>query len=241
MMRCLGPLSLNRPLPDVNPATLLNDIEEHALKLKSQHSKATVQAATQYGTFFGNVELKAILPDSIWMKIEGPMGIDIGIIQMQGENILFYIPYENMVYQGTLENVNRIQPMPIPVNIKALVYGLTGLIQPQRIQTDSLDNYFVLHQRYVCDYTDGDRYWIQKKGPVVTKWEHIENDTLIWSWEGDEFRKKSGVELPRIVRLKQYRSGEQLTFTFHYTRANKAFESSWNDINVPEGVMRIEF
>ncbi len=240
-VRCIGPLSLSRPLPDVDPETLIHSVEQHALKLKTLHSKANVQVGTKYGVFSGTLEMKAIMPDSIWMKIEGPMGIDIGVLQMGGENVLFYSPYQNIAYQGNIDEMGKIQPMPISVDTKAMIYGLTGLIRPQSLQNDSLGNCFISQQKYVCNYNNGDRYWIQNKGPVVSKWEHSEQDTLLWSWEGDEFRKKSGVQLPRIIRLKQQQSGEKMTFSYYYTEVNKSFEKSWCAVNLPEGVMRIEF
>ena len=186
-----------------------------------------------------NVALKT--PDSLWVKVEGFLGVDVGTLWVEGERVLFYSPWENVAYEGSIQNAGETTVLPLDLSPTGFVLGVMGLLVPQEKLLDSLRNFSVEGRRYLFELGDGEQIWVEPKGPVVSRWEkRDENGDIIWTWEGEHFRKTKGVLLPRMIRVTEYNPKQQVTLFYEAVKTNRPMRDDWCKIRLPEGVETVE-
>ncbi len=223
----------------MSAARLKTKIHSHASQLKTFHGKALVQIQSQSGIMSGSIELIMHRPDSVYLKIEGPMGLDMGLMRMIKEEVFLYSPLENIAYTGSLNDMALFNQINLDWEPQQIMMGMLGLLTIT-LPNDSLNKFQILSRHYVYDYKNGFRYYVEPRGPVVSQWELSDAHRGHVSWAADEFRNKSGVRLPRIIRIQKFDTGEKISLTYYYTKANIKLEKHWHQIKLPEGVMRIE-
>ncbi len=238
-IRCAGFLPFNRPLAVMSADELKAKIKSHASKLQTFHGKALVQMQTQSGIMSGSIELLFHRPDSVWLKIEGPMGLDMAVMRMIEKEVFLYSPLENIAYTGSLNDMVLFNQIDLDWEPQQIMMGMLGLLTIT-LPNDSLNNFQILARHYVFDYNNGFRYYVEPGGPVVSQWEQLNEHRGHVSWVADEFRNKNGVRLPRIISIHKIDTGEKFALSYYYTKANIKLEKNWHEINVPEGVLRIE-
>lgn len=232
-------MPFNRSLQVLSAAELKEKIHLHAQKLETFHGKATIQMQTQTGIIQGTIELITHQPDSIWMKIEGPMGVDMGIMQMIHGDVVLFSPWENILYTGSLKELAIFNQFILEWEPEQILSGILGLIQPG-MRNDTLTNFEMVSRHYVFNYKNGGKFWVTPKGPVVDKWEIYTANKPRISWIAEEFRNKSGIQMPRLIRIQKHDTGERFALTYYYTKANSKLNKDWYQIEIPEGVTRIE-
>jgi hypothetical protein len=232
---CGGLFRPQLPLPGINPDILVNQIQKHASQLRTFQGRARVTVVSSEGSFGGLMRVAAKPPDSLWLKLEGPLGIDIGTARFSGKDVLFYNPWDNVAYEGSVQKMRRAQILPLIMNHSGLVLGL---LVPM---LDSLQNLSTDGKRYVLGFGNGELIWAEPKGPVVTKWERRDfNGEIQWMWEGERFQSKKGIRLPRIIRVTGYNPKQRITLFYENIKANRPLKRGWCKIKIPEGVEYIE-
>ena len=193
------------------------------------------------GSFRGAMRVSARIPDSLWVKVEGPLGIDMMTARFVGDRVLLYSPLENVVYEGSVQGMRERNVLPLDMGSSDLVLGIVGLLVPEGSALDSGAFLSADKKTYRLHLGNGDDIWVEPKGPVVTRWEitDVDGETL-WVWEGKDFWKRSGVRLPRMVRITETNPKQRVTFFFEVMKTNRPLENGWCRVHIPEGVETIE-
>ena len=237
---CAGSSFLRRPLPDASFDSLVSGLQEHALRLRTYEGRGQMMAVSSDGGFRGTVRIVGKLPDSLWIKVEGPLGIDVMRGVFGRGRVVLYYPRENVAYEGSMCRMQESGFIPMNLPDQDVMLGMLGLVVPETILdgavlSDSSDS-----RRYYFRLEGDEEVWIEPKGPVVARWEKRNGEgELLWDWEGEDFRKRGGVRLPRVVRMTRYQPRERVTFFYEAIKVNGRMRSGWFDIQIPEGVETI--
>jgi len=238
---CAGLFPEKRPLPEIPADVLIRNIERHASQLQTFRGDARLAVVSAEGSFGGSLNVSMKIPDSLWVKIEGPWGIDIATGRFGGGQALFYNPWENVVYKGTVEKMQEKQLLPFDVGVSRMALGILGLLVPDAMGADSFVSLSSDSKKYILNFEDGEQVWVEPKGPVVTRWEKRDDDgEILWIWEAKDFKKKKGIRLPQLVRITNYQPMQRLTLFYEKVKANMPMGNGWWNIRIPEGVETVE-
>ena len=237
---CAAPFRLNKPLPEIGQQHLIHQIQSHASQLETFQGRARLSVISQDGSFQGTVKILAKTPDSLWMKIEGPLGVDLAMGRFDREQLLLYVPMENTVYIGFMDEIGKTSPLSFDVHVPDMLLGVLGLLIPPNNAEGSLLSVSSDNKNYILQSADGEQIWIEPKGPVVSRWEQRNGeDEVLWSWEGEDFKNNKGLRLPQIIRLTTYYPRQRITLFYESVETNRSMESNWAEIVLPESVQYV--
>ena len=240
LFRC-GSIFRQGPPLDSDPNALVAGIQNNAARLETYQSSARFDFVSSSGSFSGILHLKAKLPDSMWVKLEGPFGIDVGVGCFDRDSARVYSPLQNVLYTATARKLLIATIMPFSMDTSDLALGLIGLLVPKPSILDSIRSINIDGREMVMTLADSERIWIGR-GPVVTRWEKRSPDGKIeWEWVGRDFESDDGIRLPRRVIVTGHRPPRTVVLLFERIKTNRQLDLGWCLLKVPEGVETVEF
>lgn len=241
---CGLPFFSSRVAPLVSSQTLLNKIHHNAQTLKSFQGKAKLRMLSNDYMFKGTISISIKKPDSVWMKIEGPMGIDVASVRTGGNHMQYYIPSEKVLYTGSVERLRELRLVPWNVEVSNIIQSFLGVINPPYSIPDSIITYSSQDNAYLLPYSSDslvEKIWINPRGPVVSRWERRNSaGDPLWMWEGDMFYKRGRLRLPKFIQITQFDPRQRITFYYEIMDVNHSLPVNWFALKIPEGVEEIE-
>jgi hypothetical protein len=232
---CSGPFLKDHPLPDMKPRQLIEKLQSHGRKLRTLQGSAHLTINSESGNFQGTLQIKARLPDSLFIKVEGPFGVDVAYLRLCGQELLFYNPMMKLAYTGSLDE--KIDLMPVQINTGDFLLQTLGLLLIPESRIGDIRSLISRSGHYEIYFNNGERVSVLPKGPVVSRWEKRNtNGNLDWTWEGNNFRKSAGVQLPRLIRVHVEHPKQFITVYYTKRKTNKHLKPGWSDLKLPEGV-----
>ena len=237
-VRCAGTLTTGTSSMQVTPHGLMGSVRLHAARLKTFHANGRTLMVSPNGGFRGTVRIAAKLPDSLWMRIEGPLGVDVLRASFENGNVLLYYPRDQMAYTGTLEVMQSYGFIPVDLGGADLLYGMIGLFVSRNVESTRIIHSDSRH--FLMTSAVGDSISVSMQGPVVSFWNKRDKaGDLLWEWGGEDYRKRGKVRLPHVVRMTQFQPRQRVTFFYERIQTNRRLNLSWFDPTLPEGVETI--
>lgn len=172
-IQCAGPLGTRKALPQLDPEELLRDITAHASRLQTFRGMATLSVVSSLGPFRGTLQILVKMPDSLWIKVEGPLGLDLLQGLIGGDSALVYSPMEKTAYRGDLFQVQSMGLFPMDTDSPGLMLAMLGLLLP--VDTDTLGIELSTDDRdYILHFGSGETVRVDPRGPVVSRWEKLD-------------------------------------------------------------------
>lgn len=230
------------PLPNVAPEQLVPLIARHNAHVETFNGRAimTVQADAMR-PFRATLQITLKRPDSLWFKLEGPLGLDMAQGHFGNGYGQVLIPLYNQLYRGSIDRLQAQNILPVDLPLNELMMGFVGLPVPQLPAGDSLVTVVSNGRHYHLSYPFGEEVEVDPRGPVVTRWEkHDVFGDPNWLWEGESFYKIKGVRLPRVIRMSQAEPKQRVTLVYDAMRPNTKLKKGWHQFKIPEGVKIIE-
>ena len=238
--RCSSLFLSRKPSGIVSTKVLFNRVYANAAKLKTFQGRGRVIVSAKGIGMRGTIRLTARMPDALWMKIEGPLGIDIATAFFNRKSAVVYTPLENKVWKGSLNKALDLGYIPRGVDSTNFVLSMAGLPVPSDSLLSRIDSVSIDKGKYLIDFNENDRIWIDNRGPV-TRWERYSEDGSVeWIWEGSRFINKRGLLIPGLVKITSYNPKQQLTILYERIKTNRSVKKDFGRINIPQGVKTIE-
>jgi len=230
------------PLRQVAPEQLIPLIARHNAHVETFNGRAimTVQA-DDIRPFRATLQITLKRPDSLWFKLEGPLGLDMAQGHFGNGYGQVLIPFYNQLYRGSIDRLQAQNILPVDLPLNELMMGFVGLPVPLLPAEDSLVTVVPNGRSYHLSYAFGEEIEVDPRGPVVTRWE--KNDVFgdpHWLWEGESFYKIKGVRLPKVIRMSQAEPKQRVTLVYDAMRPNTKLKKGWHQFKIPEGVKIIE-
>jgi hypothetical protein len=87
----------------------------------------------------GYIEIRLKKPDSIFVKIEGPFGIDVATALITRNDFVYYNVHENKVIMGPTSDINIGAILRIKVSFDELINSFSGSFYFENEDRDSVD------------------------------------------------------------------------------------------------------
>lgn len=221
---CAG--SSKSRLPDLSqlqPGDVEHKIARNFAKLQTFTGQARVMIELPGAGYNGFSSVNIIMPDSVYVKTEAILGIDIGDLFVDAKHFAAYAPRENVLYYGERELLDLRSFLEVEIATDELFELFTGLTQ---IVVDSssrlsFDDGKLLIESTQDEYTV--KSWIDSERYVVEKSQLVENDgTVVLQKEFRRFRKKDNLYIPQIIKLFRPRDRERITVYYTSVKVNKS-------------------
>lgn len=143
-------------------------------------------------------------PDSLLVRLEGPFGLDVGMLFMDGEGYVVYNSMDNEVIVGASDSAALRTLIPVPLSAAQIVDAFSGRypIDPggRVLRYGIDDDRFLLTT--LCG-TDTCRYWVDPEALAVTSYRRTGPDGLVLL-EGEltTFATIDDIQLPRSIVLR---------------------------------------
>ncbi len=180
-------------------------------------------------------------PDSLYLKVEAILGIDIGWFFSDRQSFTVYTPFTNAYYTGSIDSFKfggllAFEHMTYDRLLQALI-GLV-LIPPLNNGRLSRSGKSLLLSGTVGSFAL--RYWIDPGKGVVTRAEmRDKGDQLILSGEFQRFIRSADVYLPRSIRLQRPVQKQSITMFYDLLEVNKEISKKEFKTKIPENATRM--
>jgi outer membrane lipoprotein-sorting protein len=113
--------------PEKIPIKEIKDIvNERFKKIESLEAEGSIAFDSPEMSNSGYIEIRLKKPDSIYVKIEGPFGIDIAAARITRTDFVYYNVQENKVIMGPTTNINIGAILRIKVSFDELINSFSG-------------------------------------------------------------------------------------------------------------------
>ena len=187
---------------------------------------------------FSNIFMK--LPDSVYVKTEAILGIDIGGLFLDQRFFAAYAPRDNILYYGEVESLDLRDFLEIEIDTDELFEVFTGLNQIVVNDTSKLifaGGKFVittqLNQQSLIYEVDPDKYIVTKSRLV-----NAEGKTILLK-EYRRLRKTKGLVLPQIIKLTRPQARERITVYYTSQKVNKKIAAEKFKIKPAKNAKRV--
>ncbi len=226
-------VALNTSL--VPAGELIQRVDERERRFRSLRGSGTLSFRSPEETGTASFELSLKRPDSLLVTLEGPFGIDIGMLFLSRERYVMYNSFENLAIIGSPSSGSLRSLIPLELTYDELMNTFSGMMSlphdrslPKSYAID--DGQFLL--MYSCNGNEC-RYWVDPAYLAVSRYQVTDPDgeTLVEARyssfidaDGLGFPKKVSIEFPTQRRRLSLAyvgldpNGEEPSFAFSLPR-----------------------
>lgn len=227
-------------ISDLTPEDIQSRVSRNFKTLKSFQGKARVIIELPGSGNQGFSEIFINFPDSVFVKTEAILGIDIGALFIDRRYFGAYAPRENTLYYGEAALLDLRDFLEIELSTEELYEVLTGLNQISISPASEISI-----QDGSCLITtpleEGEMvYWVDPKKFVVLKSQLFDGTgEAILTKEFQRFRKNKGVMLPKHIRLTRPQARERITVYYTKQEINRPIEAKNFKLRIASNAKRI--
>lgn len=230
--------------PILSPQTLLSRVQASSSRLIDLTGTALVSASLHDRQGRADTRILFRQPDQLKLIIQGPFGQTFALISRNGETVQCYLPLQNTVFEGSIEDgLDEVLP-GLHVRLADIQTGAIGLIDLTRYHQAHLIDYHRDGEQYILTVqTDEDgttrKVWIDGKRSVVTREEENRGDgrMIVRTFEG--YIRTKGIWRPSRVRIAGDDTREAVTVQFQTQAVNTGLSAADLALALPKTVRRL--
>lgn len=235
-------------LTSLTPEDIQSRVFQNFQKLDSFAGKARVIIELPGEGYNGYSNIFVDFPDSIFIKTEAILGIDIGALFLDNRYFAAYAPRENILYYGETASFDLRDFLQVEIETDELTEVFTGLTQ------------VVTNDSSTLEFEDGEflistiveegmlKYRIEPEKYVVTNADFMVDGETVLVKDYSRFRDKKNIDLPQIIRVTRPQARERITVyytsqkinedispeKFKITASKNARKVYWGDLKTPK-------
>jgi len=168
-------------------------------------------------------------PDTLFLKAEGPFGLDLGEIFIGKDRFILHNQFNNQFFTGSLDDEYYNTFLETDFSFEELKYGLIGRA-PQSEKAVLVNPEQGIFERIVDDKKY--RYTVDIKNGNLKSFEIEESSSIIFQQEYLNYTKVSGVQFPRFVKILLPQKKEMVAIYHKNIKINQPVDKSSYSIEV---------
>jgi outer membrane lipoprotein-sorting protein len=206
---------------------LVKKLEANRRKIKNFEGTGTINISTSEMSNKASFKVDILKPDSVFINIYGPFGIDLASALVTSGKFIFYDEVHNIVYKGN--NNNEILKKIFKVNLTfgELLNMFTGSVNLTPELSREPDKYEIAYDKYILTYTEPgserkDRYFIDIRELSINSYQLLDSSGSILA-EGifSKFKIIDDLTIPYSVRIQNKEGGEEVNIDYRSIEINK--------------------
>jgi outer membrane lipoprotein-sorting protein len=224
---------------------LINKLEVNRRKIKSFEGNGTILVKNPKMNNSASFRVVLQKPDSIYLTIFGPFGIELAQALVAKGNYIFYDALNNTAYEGKADDEVLRDIFRIDLSFNELLDAFIGSVN----LTDNLykqpTTYEVVYDKYVISYVDStsrksSHYKVDVRELGITEYMLKDKNGNV-SIEGkySDFGIIEGVAIPYKIEVRNQKENQMISVEYKNISANK--KNIFVDFEIPEDATIIKW
>ena len=206
---------------------LINKLEANRRKIKSFDGNGTIIVNTPEMDNSATFRVVLQKPDSIYLTIMGPFGIELAQALVTKDKFVFYDALQNTAYTGSATSDALQSIFRINLSFDDLLDAFVGSVNLTQNLYRAPDNYFVEGDKYVLTYLDSARqsktvYKVDVRQLGIT-------DYQLFNFDGNEkldgkyskFELLENVAVPYKIQIQNFIDDQKISIDYKKITVNK--------------------
>lgn len=224
---------------------LTNKLEANRRKIKSFEGTGTLFVKSEIMDNSATFRIVLQKPDSIYLTIMGPFGIELAEALVTKEKFTFYDALKNTAYMGSV-NSNALQSIfRINLSFEDLVDAFIGSVNLTSNLYRAPDEYFVEGEKYVMTYLDSARtnrtvYRVDVRQLGITDYQLFDfEDELKLQGKYSDFELLENVAVPYKIAIENKTDNQKISIDYKKINVNK--KNIVINFNIPDDATIIKW
>ena len=224
---------------------LTNKLEANRRKIKTFEGSGTIFVNSPSMDNSATFRIVLLKPDSIYLTIMGPFGIELAQALVTKEKFTFYDALQNTAYVGSV-NSNALQSIfRINLSFEDLLDAFIGSVNLTNNLYRAPDNYYVEDERYVLTYLDSARtnktiYKVDVRQLGITNYQLFGLDeTLMLQGNYADFELLENVAVPYKIAIENKTDDQKISIDYKKIIVNK--KNIYIDFKLPDDATIIKW
>ena len=231
----------SKPLNEVEilpSERLINKLEANRRKINNFEGVGVLSIESEQYDNSTNFRVVMQKPDSIYLTILGPFGIELAQALVTKDNYIFYDALENKAYTGEVNEDILRDIFKINLSFSDLMDAFVGSVNLTSNLYKQPDEYVVEYDKYILTYIDSENkltttYKVDIRELSITDYELIADDGLT-NIQGkySNFEILESVAVPFSIEIINNIAGQKLNIDYRNIVANQ--RNVYIDFSVPD-------
>jgi hypothetical protein len=203
----------------------------HTIQSEARISIESSQLATNI-----TIGLIFAAPDTLFLKAEGPFGLDLGKIFIGKDRFILYNQFNNQFFTGSLDDEYYNTFLETDFSFAELKYGLIGRA-PLPWEAVLVDAERGVFER-IRD-NENWRYTVDKKSGNLASFEIEEGTNIVFRQEYLNYTHINGVKFPRFIKIILPQKKEMVAIYHKNIKINERLEKQRYSIEIGPKIKQI--
>ncbi len=224
---------------------LVNKLEVNRRRIKTFEGTGTLFVKSPQLDNKATFQITLVKPDSLYLSIMGPFGIQLAQVLVTKENFIFYDALKNTAYEGqvsedVLENIFKIN-LPFSDIIDAFVGSVNLTSRLYKLPT----KYAVDYDKYLLTYVDSTTgmttdYRIDIRNLGITNFQVINpSGDVVLDGKYSNFEYLESIAVPYKIEVHDKKEDQEVTIDYKKIRGNQP--DIYIDFKVPDDATIIKW
>lgn len=238
----------SKPTDDVeilSSERLINKLEVNRRRIKSFEGNGTILVKNPQMNNSASFRVVLQKPDSIYLTIFGPFGIELAQALVTKSNFIFYDALKNTAYEGKVDDEVLRDIFRIDLSFNELLDAFIGSINLTNNLYKQPTNYEVVYDKYLVTYVDSishktSQYKVDVRELGITEYILMDkNGETTIEGKYSDFGIIEGVAVPYKIELRNKKENQLVTVEYKNMSANK--KNIYVDFEIPEDATIIKW
>lgn len=238
----------SKPTEDVeilSSERLINKLEVNRRRIKSFEGNGTILVKNPQMNNSASFRVVLQKPDSIYLTIMGPFGIELAQALVTKSNYIFYDALNNTAYEGKVDDEVLQDIFKIDLSFNDLLDAFIGSVNLTNNLYKQPDEYQVVYDKYLITYIDSvsmksSQYKVDVRELGITDYVlRDDKNQVIIEGKYSDFGIMEGVAVPYKIELRNKKENQLVIVEYKNMSANK--KNIFVDFQVPEDATIIKW
>ena len=224
---------------------LINKLEANRRKIKNFEGIGVLSIESEQYDNSASFRVVMQKPDSIYLTILGPFGIELAQALVTKENYIFYDALENKAYTGEVNEDILRDIFKINLSFSDLMDAFVGSVNLTSNLYKQPDDYVVDYDKYILTYIDSDNeltttYKVDIRQLSITDYKLVADDGLTdIQGKYSNFEILENVAVPFTIEIQNNIADQKLHIDYRNIVANQS--NVYIDFSVPDDAIVISW
>ena len=205
---------------------LINKLEANRRKINNFEGVGILKIKSDIYDNSANFRVIMQKPDSIYLTILGPFGIELAQALVTNQNYIFYDAMENKAYVGKMDDEVLKNIFKIDLSFNDLLDAFVGSVNLTKNLYKPPDRYEVVNDKYILTYIDSASnvttvYKVDIRELSITDYLLKTNsDSVLIEGKSTDFEQLQNVSVPFTIEIDNMAANQQLNIDYKNIVAN---------------------